>query len=90
MKGESLIVYPDIDYTGNYNKPSDIYDGFLYLGELYYKKTGTLLQFVPLLIDDKTRQICAGVPVHLCDYRKEKADAADTLKRAINVQCSLN
>ena len=86
LQGDSLIIYPDVDYTGSYEKPSEIYDGFLYIGEMYYKKTGKLLPFVPLIIDEQTRQIRADEPVTLCDYRKEKAEAAQKLKQAINIR----
>ena len=86
LQGDSLIIYPDVDYTGSYEKPSEIYDGFLFIGELYFKKTGKLLRFVPLIIDEQTRQICEGEPVTLCNYRKEGADAARKLKQAINIR----
>lgn len=86
LQGESLIIYPDVDYTGSYDKPSEIYEGFLYIGELYYKKTGKLLQFVPLIIDDQNRQIRSGEPVALRSYRKEGTDAARKLKQAINIR----
>jgi len=85
-KGESLIIYPDVDYTGSYDKPSEIYEGFLYIGELYYKKTGKPLQFVPLIIDDQNRQMISGEPVTLFNYRKEGRDAALKLKQAINIR----
>lgn len=85
QKGESLIIYPDIDYTGNYDKPSEIYDGFLFMGEMYYKKTGKTLRFIPLTIDDEKRQILAGNPIVIYDYRKEAQAAAVTIKQAINM-----
>lgn len=84
LKGESLIVYPDIDYTGSYEKPSEIYDGFLYLGELYYKRTGRRLSFVPLMIDDGNHRIIQGDPVCLTNFRQEGAGAARYLKKIIN------
>lgn len=84
LKGESLIVYPDIDYTGNYGKPSEIYDGFLMLGDMYHQKTGKALPFVPLVIDDEHRHIIEEKAVCVSNFRKECADAADHLKKAIN------
>jgi len=90
LKGESLIVYPDIDYTGSYGTVSEIYDGFLFLGDLYYKKTGKKLSFVPLVIDDENRRITEDMPVCVSDYRKEGADAANYLKRAINKEQTEN
>ena len=84
LKGESLIVYPDIDYAGNYGKPSEIYDGFLMLGDMYHKKTGKALSFVPLVIDNEHRHITEKKAVCVSDFRHECAGAADYLKRAIN------
>lgn len=84
LKGESLIVYPDIHYMDSYEKPSEIYKGFLYIGTLYYKKTGKKLSFVPLLIDDQNRRITAGKAISIIDYRTEGADAAEHLKEQIN------
>jgi len=83
-KGESLIVYPDIHYMDGYDKPSEIYEGFLYIGELYYKKTGKKLSFIPLRIDDQNRRITAGQPITLTNYRQEGAAAAEYLQEQIN------
>ena len=84
LQGDSLIVFPDVDYTGSYAQPSEIYDGFLYLGELYHKKTGGTLRFVPLVIDDETRQISAGEPIIIENYRQEGKAVAAKIKQAIN------
>ncbi len=84
LKGEDLIVYADIDYTGNYGKPSEIYDGFLMLGDMYYKKTGKAVKFVPLVIDDERRQIIEAAPVCVTNYRRDGSLAANYLKKAIN------
>ena len=84
LKGESLIVYPDIDYTGNYGKPSEIYDGFLMLGDMYLKKTGKDVRFVPLVIDDEQRQITESAPVCVTNYRRDASLTANYLKKAIN------
>lgn len=84
LKNESLIVYPDIDYTGNYGKPTEIYDGFLLLGDMYYKKTGKRLPFVPLVIDDEARTVTTMAPVCVTNFRKEGTGAAEYLKKVIN------
>lgn len=84
LKNESLIVYPDVNYMDGYDKPSEIYEGFLFMGELYFKKTGKLLSFVPLLIDDKNRRIAAGQSISITNYRKEGPAAAKHLKQQIN------
>lgn len=84
LEGENLIVYPDVHYMNGYEQPSDIYDGFLFLGELYYKKTGKALSFVPLMIDDEQHRILANDAITLTDYRRERGFAAAYLKTAIN------
>ena len=84
LESEHLIVFPDIQYRQGYDTPSAIYEGFLYIGELFYKKTGEKLSFVPLLIDDQNRRITAGTPVTLTNYRQEGAAAAEVLKAQIN------
>ncbi len=82
-KGESLIVYPDVEYTAKYGAESEIYPGFLYLGEMYRRQTGKSLRFVPLYIDDRHRRIIAGEAV-VADSREETAAAASKLRAAIN------
>lgn len=84
LKNESLIVYPDIHYTDGYGQPSEIYAGFLAMGELYYKKTGRKLSFLPLRIDDENRRIVAGTPISLTNFREEGPAAAAHLKAQIN------
>lgn len=82
-KGESLIVFPDVDYTGCYGTESEIYEGFLYYGEMYRKSTGRPLRFVPIYIDDSARTVTAGQPVTV-GSRSEVDCAARQLKAAIN------
>ena len=84
LRGEHLIVFPDIQYTEDYDTPSEIYEGFLYIGELFYKKTGKKLSFVPLLIDDRNRRITAGKAISIVNYRQEGSAAAEHLKAQIN------
>lgn len=82
-QGESLIVFPDIDYTGSYGTESEIYAGFLYYGEMYCKSTGRPLRFVPLWIDEDNHTITSGDPVEVAS-RGEVDNASLRLKKAIN------
>ena len=84
LANESLIVWPDIEYTADKEKKSEIYEGFLYFGQLYRKKTGKSLRFVPLIIDDNNHQIIAGNPVIVDDFKKEAHEAAEKLREEIN------
>ena len=84
QKGESLIVYPDIEYTASSDKISDIYDGFLYLGQLYYKRTGKELRFVPIYINDEKRSINEKSAVIVNDFKQDAPFAKEYLENAIN------
>ena len=50
---ENLMVYPDIEYSSTDEGAPDIYDGFLYLGQIYKRRTGKSLLFIPLYIDSQ-------------------------------------
>lgn len=84
QKGESLIVWPDVHYTEGYDKPCEIYNGFLYLGELYLRATGQELPFIPLYVDDKRRVITEGKPIVVRQFRTDAQDAAEKLEKALN------
>ena len=56
-RGESLAVFPDIDYTANEDVPSEIYTGFLYLEKMYYRKHRRHLSFVAVSVDKATKSI---------------------------------
>jgi len=84
MKGESLIVFPDIEYTNGYDQISDIYTGFLYFGEMYYKKAGKPLKFIPVLIDDEKYEIIEREPLYLNNFRNESEQMREELIKAIN------
>jgi len=83
-KGESLVVWPDVHYTDSYDKPCEIYRGFLYLGELYERSMGVRLKFIPLYIDDEHRTISAAAPVTVSCYRENGEHAARCLESVLN------
>lgn len=83
-RGESVAFYPDIEYTAGRERESEIYDGFLYLGQMYKKKTGKSLKFVPLYIDEAEATLRELPSVTVDAYRTEREAAAQYLKAAIN------
>ena len=56
-RGESLAVFPDVDYTSGEGTPSKIYSGFLYLDRLYRRRYGRHLSFIAISVDEKSRTI---------------------------------
>lgn len=85
-RGDSIAVYPDKEYTFGYDKPSDIYDGFLYLSALYNRKTGKNLKFVPLFIDEEKKEIVEREPLVIENFKEERKDAKKYILKEINVK----
>lgn len=83
-RGESVIVFPDKDYTAGYDSESEIYDGFLLLGKLYKRETGKSLRFVPIYIDDRKRMITEFRHITVDDFREKREEAYNHIKASIN------
>ncbi len=84
LKNESIIVFPDVDYTASYNVVSDIYDGFLYLSVLYKKKTGKDLKFIPLFIDEENRVVRERQYITINDFKQDALSVKNYLIKEIN------
>lgn len=84
IKNESIIVYADIEYTADKDHMSEIYTGFLFLGEMYKRRTGKSLRFIPLYIDDEKRTVTELAPVTADVFKSDSEAAAEYLKLAIN------
>ncbi|MBO5262252.1 MAG: glycosyltransferase [Clostridia bacterium] len=83
---QSIIVYPDIDYSDDKEKVSEIYDGFLYLGELYKKRTKKSLKFVPIYINDEDFTINECDYITVDSFKEQRKEAAEYIKNAINTK----
>ena len=57
--------------------------GFLYLSELYKRKTGKILKFIPIVIDDEYRILHEGDAVMIENYKKEREEAKIKIRDAI-------
>ena len=82
-KGESIIIYPDVDYTASADKASDIYTGFLFLDKLYYNKHKEHLDFVVLRLDMENKTIEESGRASFNengDFRSEMPQIAEKLK----------
>ena len=84
LKGESLIVYPDIEYTAGSDKVSEIYDGFLYLTETYRFKTGKSLRIVPIHVNEKNGTLDEQTSLYIENFRIDRKPTAERIKYAIN------
>jgi 1-acyl-sn-glycerol-3-phosphate acyltransferase len=58
-RGESIVLFPDIQYSDPSAATTQMYDGFLYLEKYYYKATGKHVLFVPLYASKRKHVIIA-------------------------------
>lgn len=63
-KGESVVIFPDVDYSDPSSVMKTMYDGFLYLEKYYYKASGEHVCFVPLYVSKKRHMIIADEPIY--------------------------
>jgi hypothetical protein len=73
-----------VEYTAGADKISEIYDGFLYLGEYYKKKSGKDLKFVPIYIDEQTKSLYEGEGITCPDFKENRDGVREYLKNKIN------
>ncbi len=81
-KGESIMIYPDVDYTASADKASEIYTGFLFLDKLYYNKHKEHLDFVVVRLDTENKEIVESGRARFAengDFRAQLPQVADEL-----------
>jgi len=86
-RGESLLIFPDVDYTSQEGDAGALYDGFLMLERLYYKETGTHLPFVPLHISEHEKKLLLGKTIAFRDgvsFKEDKDRVIQALHDALN------
>lgn len=86
-RGESIVIFPDIDYSSSSAGINELYDGFLYLEKYYYKETGKHVCFVPLYASKKKRLIIAEKEIYFQDGKDFNSERKTVLKK---IQHNLN
>lgn len=66
-KGESIVIFPDIDYKDSSPLMKEMYAGFLYLEKYYHEATGKHLSFIPLYVSRKKRMLVADQQITFRD-----------------------
>ena len=85
--GDSVLIFPDVDYTDDSDSIGAVYDGFLLTDRFWRRASDEPLDFIPLRLDHHTRRITAGPPVrfdHGADQKAELVRVRETLRREIN------
>lgn len=81
--GESIAIFPNVDYSNSINEDSDFYEGFLYLEKYFYKETKEHITFIPLHVSKKARRIVHGKPIQYLGT-SSKGDIVHRIKEEIN------
>ena len=63
LAGDSVLIFPDVDYTDESGDVGEVYEGFLLLERFWRRASDQLLQFVPLRMDAGGKHITAGEAV---------------------------
>ena len=85
--GDSVLIFPDVDYTDDSDTIGAVYDGFLLTDRFWRRVSDEPLNFVPLRLDHSTRRITAGPPVRFdreADQKEELVRVRETLRQEIN------
>lgn len=86
-KGESLLIFPDVNYTTQLGDAGELYQGFLMLERMYFKEMGKHLPFVPMHISDEERKLVLDEPVLFRDdvpFKEDKDRVIRALHDALN------
>ena len=84
LNGESIIVWPDINYTQKTGIVEKIYPGFLLLGEMYLKQTGRPLPIVPLTLRKDLHVITSSASLFVNSYHSDAEATASKLALVIS------
>ena len=87
--GDSILIFPDVDYTDGSEGIGEIYYGFLLLERFWRKASARPLRFVPLRLDADARRIVEGAAVSFdrtAPWKSEMVRVREALRREINGQ----
>ena len=86
LRGESIMLCPDVAYDSAAPATGEIYKGFLQLEKLYHAGTGAHLRVVPVYCG-KTKRIVTGEPVCFSDgapFRTQREEVAGRIVDGLN------
>lgn len=86
LRGESLIISPDVNYDDDSRSMGEIYTGFLHLEKNYFAKTKKHLSFVPISYNTKEKTLFIADAIQFDDsgYNNQKDEIAKKITDSIN------
>ena len=85
--GDSVVIFPDVDYTDGSEGIGEVYDGFLLLERFWRKTSEKPLRFVPLRLDASAHRITEGRAVSFnrgAGWKSEMVRVREALRTEIN------
>ena len=88
QSGDSVLIFPDVDYTDESDGIGEMYDGFLLLDRLWRRVSDEPLDFIPLRLDAARRRLAAGKTVcfdhSAADRKQEMIRVKEALRDEMN------
>ncbi|MBR0463204.1 MAG: hypothetical protein IJJ23_02305 [Clostridia bacterium] len=87
LNGDSLIIYPDVNYVEENAANGTLYDGFLMLEMMWNRKTGGHVRFVPVNISVTRRRMDVGKSISfpgVRPYNEEKKAVVHMLEASLD------
>lgn len=66
-RGEGVLIFPDINFVSVDDEIGELYDGFLLLDQIYFRRNGKHVKFRPLHISMSGRRLYAGKAISFSD-----------------------
>ena len=85
--GDSLLIFPDVNYAEESGETGALYEGFLLLEQLWNRKTGGHIQFVPINVSVANRSVTVGRSISFSGaqpYRDEKDIVVRRIEETMN------
>lgn len=82
-----VLIFPDVDYSSDAKKMGEIYEGFLMIEKMYYRKFKEHVNFIPMYANRRTFEIQFGQPVKFSDtesFHEQRSDVAEELHDQLN------
>jgi 1-acyl-sn-glycerol-3-phosphate acyltransferase len=86
-RGESIVIFPDTDYSDSLGGMKEMYEGFLYLEKYYRKRSGKHVCFVPLYASKNKHMIVADKEIYFrdeVDFNIERKYVAEKILDNLN------
>lgn len=86
INGDNLLIFPENEERSYSAFMHDLDSGFIHLGEIYYQRTGKVLNFYPVCVTKTRKSISIGKPITFRadrPYEPEKERVKAALQTAI-------